>query len=209
MRDLPGQKRGRPSKKKDLLDGMVVLDTKTVREKQAEGNAKKNLYGNPANNTLYRPNYPKLVQKLMAAGCTQFEVAQDLGVSEQTLYKWCNQYPEFAQALRAGFDKADDRVELALLSKATGHKWVEEVKSKTINDEGEEVEEVTQITKQVPPDNSAIFFWLKNRRAHRWKDKHEVTINQNVQIVTSNDLQMLVAQHIDDADYKVIEPEQP
>ena len=203
--DPTAKRKGRPPKAKDPFAGMVVV--KVEKNQKASDAIKKRLnYGNRGNTTtLYRPEYCRLVQKLMAAGATQFEVSQDLGVSEQTLYRWCNDYPEFAKSLRAGFEKADDRVELALLSKATGYKWVEEVKSKTINEVGEEVEEVTQITKQIPPDNSAIFFWLKNRRGHRWKDKHEVTINNNVNIVTSNDLTQLVSQHMMEGEYKVVE----
>ena len=103
-------------------------------------------------------------------------------------------------------NKGKQRGELSLFQKAVGYRWVEEVKTKTFNEVGEEVEEVTQITKQLPPDTTSIAFWLKNRRSHRWKDKHEVTINQNINIVNSNDLHQLVHQTIvEDAEYKVVD----
>ena len=194
------------TKTKDPLAGAVVLkqDKKVLNDKVT----RRNRVGGANRATLYRPEYCRIAQKLIAGGSTQFEVSQDLGIAETTLYKWCSEYPEFALALRGGFEIADNRVEHALFSKATGHKWVEEVKSKTINDEGEEVEEVTQISKQLPPDNSAIFFWLKNRRAHKWKDKHEITVNQNITVVNSQELNQLIADHMIDGDFKVVEDDQ-
>lgn len=183
----------------DKLKDLSILDVKIPKEEH------KNLEYVGDTRTLYKDSHPALVKKLMEAGCTQFEVAEHLGIKEVTLYNWANKHPEFKAALRAGAEMADNRVELSLFSKAVGYKWIEEVKSKTFNEVGEEVEEVTQVTKQLPPDNSAMFFWLKNRRAHRWKDKHEVTINQNVHIVSSNDLNQLVHQSIIDGEYTVVE----
>ena len=198
------KKKKRPYHKKqtDPLAGMVVVKTEKKPERDR---TQRNKVGSGNFNTLYRDNYPLIARKLMEAGATQWEVAQDLGVSEQTLYRWAAEYPEFKMALRVGAETSDNRMEMSLYQKAIGYKWTEEVKSKSVNEVGEEVEEVTQITKQLPPDTTSMIFWLKNRRSHRWKDKHEVTVNQNINLVTSNDLHQLIHQHIIDGEYTVVE----
>jgi hypothetical protein len=125
-----------------------------------------------------------------------YEIAEDLGVSVSIIYGWSSKFPEFAAALKGGGDQADDRVEMALFEKATGYKWKEKVITKKLID-GEVIEEVTEVEKQTPPDNASIQFYLKNKRSHKWKDKHEVTVTHNVNMITSHELQQLLSPYID------------
>ena len=156
-------------------------------------------------NLKFQPAFIQIAKDYMMSGCTQYEVAKKLGVTEQTLYYWCREHPEFKQALRVGFEEADNRVEISLYEKAVGYKWQEEIKTKKIDENGNPIEETTLIDKQLPPDNSAIFFWLKNRRGHRWKDKHEVTVNHNLNVLTTTDLNNLISASILDGNFQEIQ----
>jgi len=36
---------------------------------------------------------------------------------------------------------------------------------------------IKSVTKTVPPDTTALIFWLKNRRPDNWRDKQEVRVD--------------------------------
>jgi len=180
---------------KDPLAGVVTVDKRIAIGQTV----RRNYLGNTA--TSYRPEYVNIAKKIMRTGATTLELAKDLGVAQSTLFDWCRVHEDFALALRAGNDLADNRMELSLFEKGIGYKWTEKVKSKKLDENGCEVEEITEIDKQLPPDNSAMFFWLKNRRGHRWKDRHEVTVNHQMNIVTTNQLENLIATHTSDGEY--------
>ena len=42
------------------------------------------------------------------------------------------------------------------------------------NPDGSKRMEITE--KEIPPDTTALIFWLKNRRPQEWRDKHEQEI---------------------------------
>ena len=199
--------------KKDLLAGMVVSSHENFVSKR-RGKGAKPLTGlgkeyfkdglddedwlefkNRSKTLGYRPEFANITRRLLKFGLTKYEIARDFGVDSIVLLKWAADHPDFADALTVDTDSAVDRVEAALIEKAVGYKWKEQVKSKKIDEDGNEIEEVTFIEKQLPPDNSAMFFLLKNRRSHKWKDKHEVTFNHNVTMVSTNELQQMLAQY--------------
>lgn len=84
------------------------------------------------------------VRDLALEGKTDEEIAADLSVSRSTLALWKARHPEFSDALTAWKGEADDAVELSLYRKA------------------------------LTGDTTACIFWLKNRRARDWRDKHDV-----------------------------------
>lgn len=154
----------------------------------------------------YKPAYDQIVRKMMSNGATGYEVSQTLGITQTTFYHWVNKHESFGSAYRLGGVAADKRVEVSLYEKAVGYKWQEEVKTKEYDETGKEIEKVTTIEKSAPPDNSAIFFFLKNRRGDKWKDKHEMVVHHNVTITNDSDLYRLANEHIDaiEADYAEI-----
>lgn len=38
----------------------------------------------------------------------------------------------------------------------------------------EEYVEVTEIEEEIPPDTTAMIFWLKNRKPNEWRDKRDI-----------------------------------
>lgn len=131
--------------------------------------------------TKYDPKLNGMVEALCRLGATDKELAETLGVTEQTINNWKNSNDEFFEAIKRGKILSDQEVSEKLFKKATGYDYVEEqaIKVKDYNIEGKQIEriEIIQVVKHVPPDSTAQFFWLKNRRKNEWRDKqeHEIT----------------------------------
>lgn len=122
--------------------------------------------------STYVPAYADTAKKLCELGATDIEVAEFFDVDVRTVYRWKGLHPEFCQALKAGKDAADDRVERSLYHRALGYSH-DAVK---IFVHGEK-EHVVPYVEHYPPDTTAAIFWLKNRRREQWRDKvdHELT----------------------------------
>ena len=129
--------------------------------------------------TDYKKEYCELAYKLCLLGAKDKEIADILGVSEQTLNTWKEKHPEFLEALKKGKDIADANVADRLYQRAMGYEHGDiELKVVSVgNNMGSEVQEVP-IRKYYPPDPTAAIFWLKNRQRDKWRDKQE--IDQNI-----------------------------
>jgi Helix-turn-helix domain len=122
--------------------------------------------------TSYDPaDLPKL-KELAEAGATNEELADYLGVSIRSIYRWRNENKEFRHAIKISKESADGRIEESLYKRAFGFEH-ESVKI-FCNKDGE----VTQVPykEYVPPDPTSMIFWLKNRKPKEWRDKSEVEI---------------------------------
>ncbi|MCD8010939.1 MAG: helix-turn-helix domain-containing protein [Lachnospiraceae bacterium] len=102
-------------------------------------------------------------------GLTNEQIAENMGISESTFYKWKKEHPEISQALKEGKAVVDRKVENALLRRALGF-TIKESRIETQKDG--ETKHVT-IWKDVPPDVTACIFWLKNRKPEEWRNKPE------------------------------------
>lgn len=109
-------------------------------------------------------------------GATDFEVAQAFGVSPAVITYWRSKDPDFDRALRVHAEVADDRVERALFHKATGYSFHAE----KIHVSADGVVTRVPYIEHVAPDNTAMIFWLKNRRRDRWRDQQDVKVEGEV-----------------------------
>lgn len=116
----------------------------------------------------FKPEYVEQARKLCQLGATDIELADFFEVSDRTIYRWQIKYPEFCQALKAGKESADERVERSLYHKATGYTFDAE---KIFQHNGEVIR--APYREHVAPDTTAMIFWLKNRRPEAWRDKRE------------------------------------
>jgi hypothetical protein len=118
--------------------------------------------------TGYRKEFVEQVTKICELGATIMEVANFFKVSHETIRRWRLQYPEFNAALKTGTYSADDRTQMSLYHRANGYTFeAEELfihKGKVIR---------AKVLKHVPPDTTAMIFWLKNRRPAEWRDRQE------------------------------------
>lgn len=124
-----------------------------------------------------------LIEGWARDGLTNEQIAHNLGINPDTLYKYKKLYPEFSDALKRGKEVVDIEVENALLKKALGYRYIETTKE--LNNEGSLI--ITkEVTKEVSPDTTAQIFWLKNRKPKSWRDKQEIehTGETNVNVIT-------------------------
>lgn len=116
-------------------------------------------------------------------GLTDDQIAHNIGISRSTLSEWKNKFSDIADSLKKGKEVADYEVENALYMKALGF-CTEIMKpykvKKVVYDEKtgrklKEYEEIEYAKEEVyvPPDTTAMIFWLKNRKPHVWRDKLE------------------------------------
>lgn len=128
--------------------------------------------GNPGGGaqSMYTPKMLKQVEMACRAGFTDAEIADLLGVTEQTINNWKHEQEEFGLVLKkAKADYDDGIVEHALRKRALGfHRTVE----RTTKDG------VVACMEEVPPDTTACIFWLKNRKPKEWRDKQELEHSQ-------------------------------
>lgn len=112
------------------------------------------------------------VESLARDGLTNQEIAKRIGVSRQTMHKWQQEHPEFAEAMARGKEVPDSLVEKALFQAATGFEYTEEHVTPT--------GKVVKVQRYQPPNPTSMIYWLKNRRPDKWRDKQEVEHSGNV-----------------------------
>jgi hypothetical protein len=121
--------------------------------------------------TKYKPEYCEQAEKLCRLGATDIEIADFFDVEVRTLYRWKGEHEQFCQALKAGKEISDERVERSLFARANGYEH-DEVDIRVVS--GAIVQ--TPIRKYYPPDTTAAIFWLKNRRPDLWREKVDHTL---------------------------------
>jgi hypothetical protein len=121
----------------------------------------------------YKAEFAQKAQELCEQGATDIEIADFLGVSDQTVRNWKHKHPAFFMALNTGKEAADVRVERSLYHKAIGYTF-EAVK--IFMPSGASAPVYAPYREHVAPDTTAAIFWLKNRRPDLWRDKTEQSV---------------------------------
>lgn len=114
-------------------------------------------------------------------GLTNIQIAQNIGVSERTFTDWVARFPSISSALKKGKEPVDIQVENALLKRALGYDYEETTTEIEELAGGKVKKHVRKVTKHVPGDTTAQIFWLKNRKPEIWRDKHETTVNADIE----------------------------
>ena len=135
--------------------------------------------------SAYKKEFASQVAKLAALGATDQEVADFFEVDVRTVYRWKHDHDDFCQALKAGKDVADDRVERSLYQKAIGY---EQDEVKIFMPGGSQEPVYAPFRAKIAPDTTAAIFWLKNRRGEQWRDKREHEHSGGLSVVAVNDL---------------------
>lgn len=122
----------------------------------------------------YKPEFAQQAAKLCALGATDQEIADFFEVTARTIYRWKADFDEFCQALKAGKDVADERVERSLYQKAIGY---EQDEVKIFMPANAAAPVYAPYRAKIAPDTTAAIFWLKNRRPAEWREKVESIIS--------------------------------
>lgn len=142
--------------------------------------------------TKYDEAFARQAAKLCELGATDIELADFFDVDVRTIYEWRNVHEEFSQAVIAGKDSADTRVERAFFNRAVGYTFEAE---KIFQHQGEIVR--APYREHVPPDAGAALNWLKNRRPADWRDKQEVEHSGEVSVTR---IELVAPDHDDSKD---------
>jgi len=136
--------------------------------------------------TKYRAAFCEMAKMLSKKGATDFEIAHALQITRSTFYLWMQTHEKFSEAVKLGKAPSDRRSERSLFERANGYTYeseeiflvdeVIETPDPTDEDPGRVITTRTKkvlrvpILKHVPPSDTALIFWLKNRRKERWRD---------------------------------------
>lgn len=116
-----------------------------------------------------------------ADGLTNEEIAKNVGVNPDTLYRWMREHSEISEAITRGRGLAQVQIENALYLRARGGvqklmkpmkrrvREYDAVTGKCVRDE--EIVEEHEEEVYIAPDTPAIKFWLTNRARDRWSEK--------------------------------------
>lgn len=124
------------------------------------------------------------VQGWARDGLSNEQIAHNMGITFQTLYKWQDKYSELREALKKGKEVVDREVENALLKRAMGYEY-DEVTQEPVTDKDTGITEMRvtkRVTKQIAPDVTAQIFWLKNRKPDEFRDKRDVELSGHVDL---------------------------
>lgn len=128
--------------------------------------------------------YPDWAWSLAIKGLTIAEIGKEMGVSRATVNRWISNYPDFKEAINAGRDASDSKVERSLYQRAVGYTYKERKIINVLDSSGKPVPaRIETVEKHVPPDTTAQIYWLKNRKRDQWKDKWEVKVDTEKEIV--------------------------
>ena len=117
-----------------------------------------------------------LLESWARDGLTDETIAKNMGVGLTTLYRWKAEHREIWEALKRGKEVIDVEVENALLKSALGYQDIEvEI---TTDSNGNQIKK--EKIKNIPPNTTALIFWLKNRQPKKWRDKQEVEVSKSM-----------------------------
>lgn len=133
----------------------------------------------------YTESLDEVVYKLCLLGATDREMADIIGVTEQTLNNWKKAHPSFFESLKRGKEQADAEIAHKLYHRAKGYSH----EDTHISIAGGQVI-ATPIMKHYPPDTTACIFWLKNRQPNLWRDVKAVDVDVNVKADDLSDAQL-------------------
>lgn len=117
-------------------------------------------------------------------GLTLSQIAEKIGVTCRTLTGWTLKYPKIKEKIYSSRQVIDAKVEEAILKKALGFEATEVRHVKKANGD----EEITAVTKLVPPDISACSMWLKNSCPEKWSDQKDTDDSKVDEILSRLDM---------------------
>lgn len=119
-------------------------------------------------------------------GLTDEQIAENIGINRKTLYEWKNKYDLICNALKRGKVVFDSEAEQALHKAGVGY-FVEEVETYITETNGVQTKRIKKNKKWIPPNVTALIFWLKNREPEKWRDRKTQDINITPTIISGED----------------------
>jgi hypothetical protein len=151
--------------------------------KKTLDNETKRTVGRPKDSGIkYNPKiYPDIVKSLAAKGYVESQIQDIIHISVATFNNWKKKYPEFLKALREGKQGPIDRTVNTLEKVANGFREIVRkpfVVSDGFNN-GSHIE-ILDVEEFIPPQVSAIRYYLNNRDKQNWSDRQSVELSGSV-----------------------------
>jgi hypothetical protein len=145
---------------------------KGFREREKENNRK----------LSFKNDFVRQVYYLAKLGAKDVDMAAFFGVHETTIIEWKRTNEDFNWAVLEGKWMFDFKVVESLGQRALGYDYEEVEYAQHVSRSGA-INTLKKITKKhIPPDVTAIIFWLKNRQSEMWADVNKTEINANMQM---------------------------
>jgi hypothetical protein len=104
---------------------------------------------------------------------TLADIAEEVGITENTLLTWRKEKPLFRKALAKAQKFVNAKIEKSLYERARGYKHKETI----IHTYKGRVTDKTNVIKHYPPETQACLNWLYNKDPSRWKAKQEIEVS--------------------------------
>lgn len=135
------------------------------------------------------PDNLLLIKGWARDGLNDKEIMDKIGISKQTFYRWIADYNDFNDAIKKGREPVIVKTEDTFFEKKLqGYFVEEEVMEKTVQKDasGEilsTIEHKRVNKRYIPPDTTAMIFYLKCRKGDIYNDKLKLTVeNKNGQL---------------------------
>ena len=116
--------------------------------------------------TVIKPRFDDIL-KWLRSGATEEQICKNLGISQQTFYKYKQENTEFSEFLIKGRQNLVEQLRGALIKKALGFDYNESnVITKVVDGQEQTTTEIT--TKAALPDVAALNLCLKNYDPENW-----------------------------------------
>lgn len=119
------------------------------------------------------PEQLKKIEQWASEGCTQEDIAQQIGIARKTFAQWLNKSTEIAKAYKQGILNPLAKVRDNLLGLCEPHQETQNIYR--YDKEGNAVLVETRV-KEVPPSERAIMFYLTNRDAQNWNNSSKIEV---------------------------------
>ncbi len=156
-------------------------------KKKPAAKSRKSVIGRPPSyNAKFHPNMARI---LASQGLSDEDIAREIGIAVSTYYKWKKEKPAFSEAIKKAKEDPDSRIENALYKKALGYtvETRREIAVALGNNQGSELQSA-RVQQHIPSSDTAMIFWLKNRRPDRWRDKQEIEHSGGLVFTAPEDL---------------------
>lgn len=119
-------------------------------------------------------------------GITDKDIAEKhIGVNESTLCRWKNDHPPILKALKKGRAPVVEKIENSLYDMCQKQVYKDVVEEITTDGNGNVISKHKKIvTKEVPPNPTAIIFALKNLKADKWRDRQLIEAKSEGQLAS-------------------------
>lgn len=108
-------------------------------------------------------------------GLTDIEITKNIGISMATFTDWKKKFPVILAALKEGRRPAIIEVEDTFFEKKLKGYFVEEEIVEVTKNGNNKVEHRKKIKRWIPPDTTAMIFYLKCRKPQQYNDKQALS----------------------------------